>query len=157
MKLLTGCFDRMRGGMLRISLLGLALSAAGGCLTAESVGAKLRQVQSEVGVARTNAEWASARGDGASAVANAATALRTFRDAQAWVDAYVTAHGRGAAAQFEPALRRIAAEAEAARAAALKAGATRESIEAEAVRHPSWVEAGGGGAGGGAGGGGGGM
>ena len=157
MKLLIVRFDRTGSVTLNISLLGLALAAAGGCLTAESVAAKLRQVQSETGVARTNAEWASARGDGASAVANAAAALRTFRDAQAWVDAYVTAHGRGASAQFEPTLRAIAAEAEAAGAAALKAGATRESIEAEAVRHQSWVQAGGGGAGGGAGGGGGGM
>src|SRR5256885_12637532 len=34
------------------------------------------------------------------------TLFRSLRDAHAWVDAYVTAHGRGTSAQFESSLRR---------------------------------------------------
>ena len=131
--------------------LGLAVVLLGGCLTAEAVAAKLRGAQVDVGAARIAAEHGDARGDPAAALANAVAALRALGDAQAWVDAYATAHGPRASDQFEPALRRIAADAAAARASALKTGATPQSIDAQVNRERSRAQAGAGGGGGGAG------
>jgi len=139
---------------MALSFLGLTFALAGACVTAESVAAKVGRAQIVAAEARTAAEDEAARGNRAAVVANAAAALRALRDAHAWVDAYVTAHGRGTPAQFESSLRRIAADADAAGAAALKAGATLQSIEAEISRQQSRVQAGAAGGGGGAGGGG---
>ncbi len=142
---------------MKLGFLGLALALVGGCATAESVGVRLGRAQLEAAEARTGAEDGSAGGDRAAAVANAAAAVRTLRDAQAWIDAYAATHGGNTSTQFDPALRRITADVAAARGAALKTGATPESIEAEAVRRQPTVQAGAGAGGGGGGGGGGGM
>jgi hypothetical protein len=145
-----GRFNGLRAAM-DLGLLGLAVVLLGGCLTAGAVAAKLRRAQVDVVEARIAADDGSARGDPAAAMANAVAALRAFRDAQAWVDAYATAHGARASDQFEPALRRIAADAAAARASALKTGATPQSIDAEVNRDRSRAQAGAAGGGGGAG------
>jgi len=136
---------------MNLGLLGLAVVLIGGCLTAEAVAAKLGRAQVEVVEARIAAEDGGARGDPAAAAANAVAALRALRDVQAWVDAYATAHGPRASDQFEPALRRITADAAAARASALKTGATPQSIDAEVNRERSRVQGGAAGGGGGAG------
>ncbi len=143
-------FNGLRAAM-DLGLLGLAVVLLGGCLTAEAVATKLRRAQVEVVEARIAAEDGGARGDPAAAMANAVAALRALRDAQAWVDADATAHGPRASDQFEPALRRIAADAAAARASALKTGATPQSIDAEVNSERSRVQAGAAGGGGGAG------
>jgi hypothetical protein len=143
-------FNGLRATM-DLGHLGLVVVLLGGCVTEETVATKLRRVQVDVVEARRAAEDGGARGDRTAAMANAVAALRALGDAQAWVDAYATAHGPRASDQFEPALRRIAADAGAARASALKTGATRQSIDAEVNRGRSPVQAGGAGGGGGAG------
>ena len=136
----------------RLGVWGIVIVVISGCVTAQSVATRLREDQIEAATARVTAEWGESRGDGSGAAAAAATALGASRDAHAWVDAYVIAHGEKDSARFAPLLQMISEDVEAARAAAVRAGATMQSIEAAATRQPVRAQAGGGGGGGGGGG-----